>query len=189
MKLEDAARILLDALTQAGVPHMVVGALSSNYYSIARSTKDIDVVIQVGSPADLRRIESLLPKEFEFDPQITFESITGNIRHIIRLQGTPFVIELFELAKDDYQQARFARRRETLLPQLNRTVTIPTGEDVIVQKLRWGRPKDLDDVMAVWLVQGERLDHHYIQDWCRKLNILDRYEGVRMKTRTSAEAH
>jgi hypothetical protein len=27
-------------------------------------------------------------------------------------------------------------------------------------------------------VQGKSLDHTYIQDWCRRLNILDRYEAV-----------
>jgi hypothetical protein len=181
MSLEDAARILLDALVEAGVQHMLVGGLSSNYYGIARSTKDVDVVIQLGMPSELRKLEALLPAAFEFDPQVTFESITGNIRHIIRLKGTPFVIELFELAKDDYQQCRFARRRETFVPQLDRKVAIPCGEDVIVQKLRWGRPKDLEDVRDVWAVQGNRLDHAYIQDWCRRLNIMDRYEGVKAK--------
>jgi hypothetical protein len=180
MTLEACALGILDTLQKCEVPHMLVGGLSSNVYGIPRSTKDVDIVIRLESMEPLRRIEEALPPEFEIDPQVTFETITGNLRHIIRVRGTPFVIELFELAKNDsFQSCRFERRREVFVPPLNRIVLIPTAEDVVVQKLRWGRAKDIDDVRAVMAVQGRNLDHSYVQDWCRRLNILDRYESVR----------
>jgi hypothetical protein len=38
---------------------------------------------------------------------------------------------------------------------------------LIVQKLRWGRSKDLDDARDVLAVQGtEALDMPYIAQWC-----------------------
>ncbi len=107
---------MLDALQKAGVPHMLVGGFSSNYYGIARSTKDVDIVVELPSRAPLTLVQNSLPPEFEFDPQITFETITGNLRHIIRIKGTPFVIELFELKDEPFQKVRFKRRRELFCP-------------------------------------------------------------------------
>lgn len=41
MKLEEIAGVIITVLQEAGLPFMVVGGLSSNVYSIARSTKDV----------------------------------------------------------------------------------------------------------------------------------------------------
>ena len=71
MKLEEIAGVIIAVLQEAGLPFMVVGGLSSNVYSIARSTKDVDIVIRLETPGQLRRIEELLPARFRFDPQVT----------------------------------------------------------------------------------------------------------------------
>jgi hypothetical protein len=64
-------------------------------------------------------------------------------------------------------KSEFERRRSVYVPMLDRTTWLPTPEDVIVQKLRWGRPKDLDDARDVLAVQGpETLDMGYIGKWC-----------------------
>jgi hypothetical protein len=43
---------------------------------------------------------------------------------------------------------------------------MPSPEDVIIQKLRWGRPQDRIDAGYVIAVQGESLDMSYITQWC-----------------------
>ena len=35
------------ALNQLGIPYMLVGSFSSNYYGLPRSTKDADFVVQI----------------------------------------------------------------------------------------------------------------------------------------------
>jgi hypothetical protein len=44
-------------------------------------------------------------------------------------------------------------------------VWFPTAEDVIIQKLRWARNKDFDDVVAILRVQTT-LDFDQINHWC-----------------------
>ena len=47
--------------------------------------------------------------------------------------------------------------------------------DVVVQKLRWGRNKDLADARDVLAVQGpEALDMAYIEHWCGQHGTLAR---------------
>ena len=91
--------------------------------------------------------------------------MTGSIRNILTYTPTKFEIELFRLGKDPHHQERFARRRRLPLPELQIEAVIPTAEDVVIQKLRWQRDKDLADVRIVIAVQAARLDWSYIQLW------------------------
>jgi hypothetical protein len=50
---------------------------------------------------------------------------------------------------------------------------------VVVQKLRWDRNKDLDDVRDVLAVQGpETLDMAYVEGWCAEHGTLDRLKAA-----------
>ena len=43
-----------------------------------------------------------------------------------------------------------------------------TAEDVLIQKLRWGRRKDLDDIVNLLTVSGDMLDWEYVGTWTRE---------------------
>jgi hypothetical protein len=50
---------------------------------------------------------------------------------------------------------------------------------LVVQKLRWGRAKDLDDARDVLAVQGlERIDLVAIRSWCFLHGTSDRLDAV-----------
>ncbi len=176
---ERITRAVIEVLEGGAFNYMLVGSFSSNLYGIARSTKDADFVIDVADRTSLPRLMKALDHLLEFDPQSSFEGITGSIRHEATSRTCPFRVEFFERANDDFAKARFERRVKRYSSVFGGEVFIPTAEDVVIQKLRWARPKDLPDARDVWAVQGSNLDHIYIQGWCRKLNIMDRYESVR----------
>ena len=178
MTLEQAAGLVLGALDDAGVAHMLVGGLTSNYYGIPRATQDVDVVVQLTGRDQLTRVADSLGSGFTIDAQVSFETITGNARYVIRLPATPFVVELFVLGEDPFQQARFRRRVSIAIPQIGEHVYLPTPEDVVVQKIRWGRPKDLEDAKDVMAVQGEALDMDYIEVWCTRHDTQQRLRAI-----------
>ena len=108
-----------------------------------------------------------------------FETITGTTRHILEVVGSPFKIELFHINPDPFMAGRFERRIEVDYPELGRKVWLPTPEDVVVQKLRWGRDKDLSDVHDVLFVSGTELDFSYIEKWCGEHGTLGLLEAIR----------
>ena len=175
MKLgEEAVVLLLDVLNQLELDYMVVGSFSSNRYGVPRATKDADFVLRLIA-TDREKLYATLPEEFQVDPQVSFEMVTGTWRQIIQIPSIPFTIELFELSADAHDLSRFSRRRKLTL--LARDAWLPTPEDVIVQKLRWNlggrRSKDFDDAVAVMAVQGEaKLDWPYIESWCSEHGTL-----------------
>ena len=177
---DEAALVVVAVLERAGVPYMVVGSLSSNYYGVPRSTKDVDIVIQFDLES-LRALVAELGPNFHLDPQLSVEMVTGMTKNIIELTDTAFKIELFHLSDDAHDQERFRRRQRVKL--LGQETFLPTAEDVIVTKLRWclqtSRSKDREDIGAVIALQGERLDWDYIQRWCDVHGTREVLEEIR----------
>lgn len=178
MNTSEAVCRTLDALTEAGVAHMVTGGLVANAHGIARSTKDADIVIQVGERT-FAAFARALPPELVLDEQLSFETITGSRRQIIELRGSPFRIELFFLGDDAHHQVRFQRRLRKYLPDMEREAWMATAEDMVIQKLRWNRDKDREDAKNIIGVQGDRLDWPYIERWCDAHGTRERLEEMR----------
>jgi len=167
MSGDDAIVAVIDALEALEIPYMIVGSLSTNLYGIPRSTKDADFVLQV-APQSLFQLAERLGAPFRLDPQGSFETVTMTLRHILKPVGIPFLIELFHLSDDLYDQERFHRRCRKKM--LGREVSVATAEDVIVTKLRWAvqgrRMKDREDARDVIAVQGDAIDWDYVNSWC-----------------------
>jgi hypothetical protein len=164
---DEATVAVIDVLNDLAVPYMLVGSLSSNFYGIPRATQDADFDVHFGKVA-ITSVAQLLAPSFRLDPQLTFETVTGITRHLLRAVDSPFQIELFLLSEDDHDQEGFRRRYPVRI--LDRATFVPTAEDVIITKLRWAlqgrRAKDLDDARNVIAVHGARLDWQYINQWC-----------------------
>jgi predicted nucleotidyltransferase len=153
------------ALEATGVAHVLVGSMSSNVHGFARATKDMDLVVQTDA-AGLNRLFAAIADSFDLDPQASFETVTGTLRHIAIAKGSKFKVEVFCLSPDEHDQERFRRRLSVNYPSLNARVCILTAEDVIITKLRWARVKDLEDVKDVIAVQEpSALDWNYIHHW------------------------
>src|SRR3954447_15899281 len=127
MNEDEATLAIIDVLEAVGIPYMVVGSLSSNYYGVPRSTQDADFVVQIGEQS-LSAFSQRLAPELRFDPQMSFELVTGTTKNVVHLTGTPFKIELFHLSENLHDQERFRRRQ--CVEIWGRQVFVPTAEDV-----------------------------------------------------------
>ena len=163
MTAEELLVAMIDALEAVEIPYMVVGSFSSNYYGIARSTKDVDLVIEFAADV-LSDISRRLGPRFRIDRQSPFETVTGTTRNLITVADVPFQVEVFRLSRDPHDNERFRRRQRARLHE--RETWLPTAEDVIIAKLRWAalarRNKDLDDLTNVIAVQRDAIDWDYV---------------------------
>lgn len=171
----DSLLKLVAAFDAADVPYMIVGSYSSNFYGIPRMTKDADLVVHLDGRG-WQTLPDLLPEGIELEEQMGFEMVTATHRELLRVKDSLFQIELFRLSDDAHDRMRFDRRiRQSIFPGVN--VSLPTAEDVIIQKLRWShgakRPKDYADTVAVMQVQGPSLDWPYIEQWCGAHGTLE----------------
>jgi hypothetical protein len=178
--VEHLANLAISACEAIRTPYMLTGALAYNYYAIPRSTKDVDIVVNITEPGTISNIIRLLEPSIAFSPQVQFDTITWGRRHIGRpAEDTGLSIELFELFEDPFVATQFQRRKRFFSQALEREVWLPTAEDIITQKIRWGRSKDLDDARDVLAVQGpETLDMAYIGHWCSAHGTTGRLEEI-----------
>jgi hypothetical protein len=168
MNLEDLGSQVINRIDNSGVPYMLVGALAAGVYGVPRATRDIDFLVPVSLNGGVNALIKALDDILVFDNQAVFDTLTWGRRHVGKTICQPTLkVELFEIFDDPFVLSEFDRRKQIFIPILNRQSWIPTAEDVIVQKLRWGRSKDLDDVTDILAVQGtENLDMPYIENWC-----------------------
>jgi hypothetical protein len=177
MTPEEGVLALLETVEAAGVEYVIVGALAYGAWGIPRSTNDADFVVACAGP-ELDAVLRKLPSSFSIDPQARMELFTGTLRWVLNLEGTPFEIEVFLLGTDPHHAAIFARKRREHIQMIDREAWIPTAEDLVIQKLRWARRKDLDDAQNILAVQGEAIDYAHIETWCARHGTLARLAEV-----------
>ena len=168
----EAVEAVIAALEKLEIGYMITGSSASNVYGLPRSTKDADFIIEA-LPDQIDRLLNGLKPPLRSDPQMPFETVTSSRRWIVRVDRSPFIVELCLLNSHPYDRSRFDRRcRLEIIPGIK--ASLATAEDVIVQMLRWAsrgkRPQDLVDASNVIQVSGEFLDWPYIEKWCNQLN-------------------
>ena len=178
MTESELAKIVITHLEESGVDYVLVGGIAYNFYGIPRSTNDADFVVSIEGHA-LDALLRTLPKEFEVEPQARMELFTGTMRWVVCIQGTPLKVEFFLLGNDPHHRVEFQRRKREWLPLIETEGWVACGEDLIIQKLRWARGKDLDDVRNIVSVSGDELDFAYIEKWCREHGTWARFEEIR----------
>lgn len=178
MNVRDVVRQVVAQLEAASADYLLVGAVAYFVYGLPRATRDADFVIAV-EPAALDRILAALPASFEVDPQSRMELFTATMRWVVVIRGSALKVEFFLLGSDAHHQEEFRRRKRLRLPAIEIDAWVATAEDLIIQKLRWARSKDLDDVRNILSVQGAALDFPYIESWCAQHGTLERLEEVR----------
>ena len=180
MTLEALAIKVIEAAESTGVDFMAVGAIAAGAYGVPRSTRDVDLLVSLNRTDAVSAVVAKLDPIVEFNTQVVFDTLTWGRRHVGKSRSMPpFKVELFEMFDDPFVQSEFVRRQKVFVPMLGRATWLPTPEDVVVQKLRWGRNKDLDDARDVLAVQGpEALDMAYIEQGCAQHGITERLKAA-----------
>ena len=175
---DEISRAALEAIVAAGVDYVLVGGLAVIAHTFARTTLDVDFVIAAPLGA-IKRIAPYFPRGFQVDAQPQMELLTGTYRWIVEVEGSTFRVEIFHLTEDPHHQELFRRRVSMQLPGFVQPVWISTPEDLVIQKLRWARRKDLDDAQNILAVQSDAIDYAHIEAWCGRHGTLERLAEVR----------
>ena len=180
MTVEQLAIHVIHACENQSFDHMLTGAFAYNCYGIPRATKDVDIVVDVSAAGGIKTLIEALEPEIEFGGQVQFDTLTWGRRHIGNPVGESLVrIELFELFDDEFVKTQFSRRKRISIPQLSIDSWVPTPEDIITQKLRWGRPKDLEDARDILAIADpDSLDMPYIENWCASHKTTGRLQAA-----------
>ncbi len=173
--LAGTLHLLLESIN---IPYYISGGVASSIHGEARSTRDLDLVIQIQvSQIDLL-VQTLevagyycpagavedMKQEREKTLNITHMETIANADLIVMDNSSPFAI---------YQMSRRILLDVEGIPQF----WIASPEDLILQKLLWGRgsrsEKQWRDVLGILKLQSGNLNYIYLTEWAERLNIFD----------------
>ncbi len=189
MGLIDFACLVINALEASGVDYMLVGALAVAAWAEARSTQDVDVVVNVPVEQmrrlseELEKRDMLVPADIILDLFLeTRADLPVNAIHLY----TGYKAELFLLRPGDvYREIAFGRRRLVDLGPPLGEVYVHAPEDLILNKLHYfsisQQPKHVRDITSILLALGDELDLDYIETWAERLSLIHLWREVQVQ--------
>jgi len=163
--------LLVSVLDELEIPHMLVGSHASSFYGEARSTHDVDLVIDL----DPEKIATLVGR---FDPErYYFSEIAlheGRMANLIDTT-TGDKVDCFLLGSDPVDRLFFSRRRQETVMGIR--ISLASPEDTILSKLRWsnqsgGSSQQHRDVREVFRYQSDKLDVEYFRTQAQQMGVL-----------------
>lgn len=138
-------RDFLKLLNLHRVEYLLVGGYAVCFYGYYRNTADIDFWI-ASHPENAEKLVKLV-REFGFDLPEVSESLFLQKGRMIRMGIEPTRIELLtEISGCDFAEC-YANRLQCLLDDV--PVNIISRSDLIKNKIKSGRLKDMDDVQKL----------------------------------------
>lgn len=146
MTLPEDIRQLLLALNAHGVEYLVVGGWAVGFHSEPRATKDIDLFIR----ADVKNSEAVFRALAEFGAPLaglTSADFRDNSTSVFQLGVAPARADILQAIEAVDFDGAWNRRVEFSLEGIS--VNVISAEDLIRNKTKVGRLRDLADVEAI----------------------------------------
>lgn len=164
----------VDGLRRARVPYALVGAWAVAVWGRPRATLDLDFLVMV-SEDGLWRLGPVMARSgmaidetwLEWNPMLRGSQL--------RLQYREVAVDLLR-PRDDHDREIFQRRRKKRLE--GRYYWFAAPEDIILQKLKVGRPRDFEDALSVLERSKAELDRRYLRRWGKRLRISGELEYI-----------
>lgn len=171
-------RQLLESLS---IEYMLTGSIVSSAQGEPRMTHDIDILVRLDSTTATRLAAAFDQAGYYVSEAAAEAAVQRRGMFNVLQTSTGQKVDFYVLPYDDYEQVRFARRKELLVD--GEAVFATTAEDTILSKLRWaklcgGSERQMGDARRVYEVQTQHLDREYLATWVERLELLEFWNAL-----------
>lgn len=165
---------LLAVLNENHIDYMVTGSIVSSLQGEPRATHDVDIVVNIRTPAIPALIVAYPPPQYHLDANSINDAIEHKSMFNLLDTNEGDKIDFWILTDEPFDKSRFERKYEENVFGFKMKISKP--EDTILAKLRWaklsgGSEKQFTDAMRVYEVQYGKLDLTYLQNWVNQLQV------------------
>jgi hypothetical protein len=162
------------------IRYVVGGSLASSIYGIPRATQDVDFVADIRH-SHVDAVTSALAGDFYVDASMIRDASNRRASFNVVHLATMFKADVFVFQGDSWSCEEMGRARTELLdlPEGRVAIRFASPEDTLLHKMIWYKlgnqvsDRQWDDILGVLDVQGEGLDHEYLDRWAPVLDVLD----------------
>ncbi len=167
---------VIKKLENINVQYMLSGSLAMGFYTISRSTYDIDIVVHL-SLSDLNNLEIAFKGDYLYKPAAIEEIKKRGIFNIISNNGG-YKIDFILVKSDEYSIQAF--NNKVALSDFGDPIFVISLEDLIIAKIRWIQDlyseRQHNDIKN--LLVSNKPDLSYIKKWVTQMklktyNLLD----------------
>lgn len=171
--LVQVAKILDDL----DIKYFITGGIAVSLWGRARSTLDIDIVVQLVEPQVSSLVKALgkISKAGYTDEEMAKDAIQRKGEFNFIDPETGLKVD-FWIARDD-RLTPLQFKRKKLRKFRGQNIYFISPEDLILNKLQWDEQspstKHLEDVESIIKKSGRQLDMEYLKSWAKRLGYLD----------------
>lgn len=157
----------VEAFRRERVPYALIGAWAISVWGKPRATADVDFLVMVNEENLEHLIKKMTLTGMEVDED--WRKWNPMLRASqIRLQLRGVAVDILRPV-DSHDRQVFRRRVNKRIGK--RYFWVVSPEDLILQKLKVGRPRDFEDALSVLERSGKRLDEAYLYRWARRVEV------------------
>lgn len=168
--LQSYLAAVLPVFTALSVPHCLIGAAALSAWGRPRATHDLDLLILVDEDARERVIAKLASSGITINQrwQAANPMASNRVTRFVAVSYPDYQLDLL-YASDSHERAALTRAQTVRLHGLSLSVVSP--EDLIILKLKAGRPTDFDDMIGIIKNPRLQLDLDYLWNWADRLGL------------------
>jgi len=151
---------LAQALDAAQLPYMVIGGQAVLFYGAPRLTQDVDITLGV-APDRLADVLSMI-ETVGLRPLVDPESFVAETLVLPCEDETTGIRVDLVFSYAGYERMAMTRTQPVQIQ--SESVQFTSVEDLVIQKLVAGRPRDLEDLKGILLRQPDA-DLDYVRRW------------------------
>lgn len=179
---EAVVRAVERALSAAGVDHVFVGGLAVIAFGRRRTTEDVDVLVAFREADVPRLLSELRRRGFRVTDGDRLAALVEGEHCTIDDTRSDYRVDLSSAATTS---ARHALRYRVVIRSRGLELPVARPEHTIVMKLRFGSDQDIEDAMAIYLRQKDRIDPGLLTRFAARQRVLPalaalRKEGVKV---------
>lgn len=184
MTLAEFVADVVGRLEAASIDYMIGGSVASSIYGEPRTTRDVDIVVDVTSASLTRLFAELDRSRLYVDDAPTGHAVAaGHVYNMLDTHGG-WKADLVVRKARAFSDVEFARRARRDV--LGTAAMVASAEDVLLTKLEWslasGSSRQIEDARGIVAVQGDRLDVEYLRRWAVELGVAELLESVLMSS-------
>jgi hypothetical protein len=175
----EIARLLHPIFETLGISYYITGGVAASVYGDPRTTRDLDLVIELLPDNVFQLVEALETAGFYCPPGSVEDIQQGrgmvlSVTHMTLVLNADIVLN----SHTEFDRSKMARRRLEALDEAGvEHFWIASPEDIILAKLLWRQQsqsqKQWTDILGILKVQAEHLDRGYLTDWAQRLGLID----------------
>ena len=170
---------VINAFNDLGLSYYIGGSIASSAYGMARSTLDVDLVLELKT-FHIQPLVNKLKGEYYIESEMINDAIkektSFNIIHLKSMLN----IDVFILKDHLYSKKAFERKIKDKLDDEAGSINIYlcSSEDIILHKLEWFKSggevseRQWLDILGVIKIQFEKLDKDYLKLWAKQLGVF-----------------